>query len=115
MLIFQDDQMVNLVQWFAYVASGYMLYRIVRELKLNRVYALVAALLYMLCPLAIAESVTTQVDLVGTMWCLIFAYFALMIGKSSMPLNFRHNLISVALCAASIGLGYLTKSSIYLF
>lgn len=112
MLIFQNDQMVNLVQWFAYAASGYMLYRIVRKLELKRIYALLAALLYMLCPLAIAESVTTQVDLVGTMWCLIFAYFALKIGKSSAPLNSRDNLIGVAFCAASIGLGYLTKSSV---
>lgn len=112
MLIFQTDQMVNLVQWFAYAASGYMLYRIVRELELKRIYGLLAALLYMLCPLTIAESVTTQVDLVGTMWCLIFAYFALKIGKSSAPLNSRDNLIGVAFCAASIGLGYLTKSSV---
>lgn len=112
MLIFQNDQLVNLVQWFAYVVSGYMLYRIVLELKLKRVYALLAELLYMLCPMAIAESVTTQVDLVGTMWCLIFAYFALKIGKSNAPLNSRDNLTGVAFCAASIGLGYLTKSSV---
>lgn len=112
MLIFQNDQMVNLVQWFAYAASGYMLYRIIRELELKRIYALAAALLYMLCALVIAESVTTQVDLVGTMWCLIFVYFALKIGKSNMSLNSRNILVGVALCAASIGLGYLTKSSV---
>lgn len=112
MLIFQNDKFVNLVQWFAYAASGYMLYRVGRELELKRVHSLLTALLYMLCPLVIAESMTTQVDLVGTMWCLIFAYFALMLGKSSKPLNCFENLTAVFWCAASIGLGYLTKSSV---
>ena len=111
-LIFQNDQLVNLVQWAGYSLSGYMLYRIVRELELKRVCALLAALLFMFCPLPIAESVTTQVDLVGTMWCVIFAYFALKIGKSNRPLNSRENISGIVFCAASIGLAYLTKSSV---
>lgn len=111
-LLFQNDKFVNLVQWCAYIVSAVLIYGIADELKIKRVVAMFSALLFMLCPLAIAESQTTQVDLAGTMWILIFAYYILLIKKRENPLLQKENFKNIVLCGAAIGFGYLTKASI---
>lgn len=76
------------------------------------VVSLLSALLFMMCPLAIAESVTTQTDLMATMWVIVFAYFALLIGLSDKSLLNHENVFNIVFCACSIGFGWLTKSSV---
>lgn len=111
-LLFKNDQFVNMVQWFGYIISALMIYRIAREINVCRMTSIFSALLFLMCPLAIAESVTTQVDLMASMWVLIFAYFTLLIGKSSCPLWKKENIILIVFCASSIGFAWLTKASV---
>lgn len=111
-LLCRNDLYVNLVQWVGYIVSAVMIYRITNRLGCNRKSALIASMSFMLLPLAIAESVTTQVDLVASMWVLIFFYYVLLIGQSEISLNEPENLIYLFHCASAVGFGYLTKSSI---
>ena len=111
-LLFKNDQFVNLVQWFGYIISALMIYKIARKMNVRRMTSVFSALLFLMCPLAIAESVTTQVDLMASMWVLIFAYFVLLIGESSHPLWQKENIILVAFCASSVGFSWLTKASV---
>ncbi len=111
-LLLKSDKLVNIVQWLAYVLSAVMTYKISIKLGTDKRGALFSALLFMLCPLAIAESMTTQVDLLATMYLLMIAWFILKIGKSPLPLCSSENMHNIVFCACSIGFGYLTKSSI---
>lgn len=95
-----------------FVLAAVMIYKIMRKLEVGRSIGLFSALLFMMCPLAIAESVTTQTDLIATMWIVIFAYFILALGQSSLPLLHGKNIINVVFCACSVGFGWLTKSSV---
>lgn len=111
-LVLKNDLFVNLVQWCSYILSAITVYKIAIDLNIDRISALFSALLFMLCPLALAESMTTQIDLFACMWILIFAYFVLELGKSDMPLGNKENMTNLFFCACSIGFCYLTKSSV---
>ena len=111
-LLCRNDLYVNLVQWFGYIVSSIMIYKIINQLGCNNKSALIASLSFMLLPLAIAESVTTQVDLVASMWVLIFYYYILLIGQKGLALAKRENIINLFCCVSAVGFGYLTKSSI---
>ena len=82
-------------------------------MRCPKMYAAAGMLLFMLSPLAIAESVTTQTDLTSTAIFLIFVYFILKLGLNNTCCVLNSNFVKdLVACAISVGIGFLTKISI---
>ena len=108
-----NDYFVNLVQWFSYVYSSIGVYFILRKIEVSKKYCILGLFLTCSLPMAIAQSCSTQVDLVGSMWLVVFSWFVLEI-SSIDKLNCKNlnQVVLFAMCATSIGLGYITKSTV---
>jgi len=112
-LITGNDNFFNLVQWAGYVVSANMTYRIARLLNCPKMYAAAGTLLFMLSPIAIAESITTQTDLTSTAVFLIFVWFVLRMGlERKYHITEPKFILNIIACSISIGIGFLTKMSI---
>lgn len=110
MLLSGSDYFVNLVQWAAYVLCAVITYGCCRKLEVRRESALVGAVLFITMPIALAESTTTQNDLVGTLYVLIFVFYWIDLIKME-HINGKGALSDIFFCAASIGFAYITKSN----
>jgi len=101
-----------LVQWYAYVVNAIMIFLICYRVGVRKEIAAVGSLICLTMPMAIAQSTTTQTDLFAGMWLLFFVYTIIyFISLDSIQWK-RDQIVNLVVCAATIGLGYLTKSQI---
>lgn len=111
-LFFGNDYAVNLVQYISYILCLYFIWNILKRLGCSDSAAALADILFATMPIAIAESITTQVDLAGCMWLLLFVDVIIqLIDLRSLKICQSHFII-VMICAVSIAFGYLTKSNV---
>ena len=102
----------NLVQSSAFIITACTIYRMLTDLRVNSRIAVISVLLFMTMPIAFAESVSTQNDLVVTMWFTLFVSEMIRILKRPDRLGFdRRSLTDVLSIAGLIALIYLTKPS----
>ena len=108
-----SDFELNLLQWISYLMNSMMIYQICRKLGIEKLYSLLGSLLFLTMPLAIAESMTTQVDLFGTMWCLFFIYMVIdfLDAETISVFHNRENLIRIVAASACVGFAFLAKSN----
>lgn len=111
-ILSHDDRWADLVQWFAYVGCIIGVSLIARSLGGNVRAQVLAAVFMATLPMACLQAETTQNDLVSAFWLICFLIFLLRIcrekrGGATWPM--------FALCGVSLGLGLLTKSTIYIF
>lgn len=113
-----QDILINFVQCTSLWISTYFVYTIAEQLGCSRGISGTAALLFATTPIAFAESLTTQVDLVSTIFALMFVSQAIQIIRQKKPIldsSVRNcNIIQLSIMSLSIGLGYLTKPSVCL-
>lgn len=69
-----QDYLLNLTQSISFLLSGAFVYWIADLLVNNHVLSSVGMWIWYTCPIALAESITTQTDLVATLWILLFVY-----------------------------------------
>ena len=103
----------NLVQSFSYIAAAYLIYSVLNRLGVKRYISLISVIIYMTMPIAFAESVSTQNDLVVTVWFLMFINILTDFLSGKQPLNFdRASLLVVWELSSLVALSYLTKPSV---
>lgn len=111
-LIFGNDYAVNLVQFVSYVACLYFLWDITKKLELSKWVSVITCVLFATMPMAIAESMTTQVDLIGCMWMLLFVDVLTELIAVEKLTVCAYQLVRIAICAVAVAFVYLTKSNI---
>lgn len=107
----KKDIFFNLPQWGAFITNTFLVMGIARKLKCNRVTCRISGLLFMTMPIAFAESMTTQNDLLATMWYLALVYMLLdmyICDRLLLSEKMIEKTIAMSLCVA---FGYLTKPS----
>lgn len=106
------EKYFNFVQYGSYIADAILTFNICKKIGLNKWGGYIASSLFLSMPIAIAESVTTQVDLFGTLWLLVFVDIVLeLFYEDKLTIEHKY-IITVGLCAVSVGLGYLAKSNV---
>ena len=105
-----NDFSLTWIQCMAYLTCSAIVYGIARKIKCDRVFAFLATLLFMSMPIAFAEALNTQVDLVATLWLLIFTYFILdFIYAENGIIWSKENVFKVIIMGLCVAWGYLTK------
>lgn len=107
----KHDYLLNLVQWSAYVTNAFLVMGIAKKLKCNSTMCYLAGLLFMTMPIAFAESMTTQNDLLDAMWILMFAYVILDFYESERVCFDKVWVEKTVILSCCIAFGYLTKPS----
>lgn len=107
------DQNFCFVQYLSYVINAILIGQICNKVKLSRLTTYLTIVLYITMPVCIAESITTQVDLFGTMWLLVFVDIVIdLIKLQHFEIRSCSTVIPLIGCAASVGLGFITKSNV---
>lgn len=110
-----SDRSVNQVQCAAYLLCAIMVVRLARRLGARHWQACVAGILFMTMPIAFAESLTTQNDLVSAVYLLVFVTMAMDIWQQEQMISLRsRNLLEILCMGLCIGFGYLVKPSVCL-
>lgn len=112
--LFGSDRAFNMVQWYAYTISAVTIYAICRELGIKKEIALTGSLLALTMPIAVAESTTTQTDLVAAAWLLFFIYIVIDFSRKERIELTKEQLSEAAAAGCIAGIGYLSKSQICL-
>lgn len=107
-----SDILLNLLQCMCYLTCACMVYRITRKLHGSHGMSLLASLLYMSMPIALAEALTTQNDHFATLWLLFFVYLLLDFTDSQKIIFDRLTIRKVCTMGFCVSLGYLTKPSV---
>lgn len=110
-ILFRSDAFINLIQHFSYCISALCIFKTCRKLGIHESLCYMGTLLFLTMPIAFAESMTTQVDLLSTLLVLIFFYYILNLvqcQKIEFAAAHTENFVLAALC---FGLGYLAKPS----
>ena len=99
-----NDRFANCVQWLAFVGSIFGVSLITKRLVGDQAQW-ISLLLSASIPMVIAQSTTTQTDLMTSFWLVSFTYFLLLA-------NFKSNLFWIT---GSLGLALVTKPTAIIF
>ncbi len=107
-LLSGGDFLFNIVQWTAMFVSCITISLISKEFGCNIKYQIFTVLFCATIPIGILQSTSTQTDYVATMWLTIIAY-------SIIKFISTQSLKNIFLFSSSLGLGLLTKGTVYIF
>ena len=108
-----SDKFFNFVQGFSFIGIVLLIVCICKILNLDKKVTCLACFLFMSMPIAMAESLTTQVDLFSTVWALVFVCSSLdLMNKDKIVV--RDEIFNLTILGLSMGLGYLSKPSVCL-
>lgn len=102
------DRLANTIQLWFFAGCIAVVTMIIQELGGSRRAQLLGAFLTGMIPMAIAQSNTTQNDVVGAYFVLCFAWCTLVLQR-------RHTICMVVFAGISLGLAWLTKGTAYIF
>ena len=72
MLLSGNDTFVNFLQYFSMFAAAYFIYHSARKLGTTKIFSFFGAFIFMLMPLTISQSITTQNDLFAALIFILF-------------------------------------------
>ncbi|MCR5025415.1 MAG: hypothetical protein K6A90_13960 [Lachnospiraceae bacterium] len=102
----------NLVQLFSFIGVAVSIKKVGDMLGISKKMILIAVIIFMTMPIAFAESVSTQNDLVTTLWFVLFVSEMVNLLEKKEKLGFdRDSLIRVSSMSGLLALLYLTKPS----
>ena len=107
-ILWGDDQLANLIQWFSYVGSILVASAIANALGVEKRGQVLAAAFAASTPMAILQATSTQNDLVVGYWLLCLVYM-MVTTRSSAGLSLETSLY----IGLATGLGMLTKGTFY--
>lgn len=112
MLLSGNDTFLNFFQYFCMFAAAYFIYKCAQKLGVNRLFALFGAFIFMLMPLTISQSITTQNDLFAALIFILFVYKLLdVIYYDKIILNAEQTL-DIVMLGLLVGYAYLAKTSV---
>ena len=105
-----SDRFINLSQAVAYAIDGLLVYITAKKVGCNRSWCIVATIIFCSTNIAFAEAVTTQNDLIATMFVLSFVCIVLSdMGQDHLIERSKNGIINTFLLGCSVGLCILTK------
>ena len=107
-----NDSFLNLLQYGSMIVTCIILYATTRKLGTSRLCSLLASFLYMTMPLTISQAITTQNDLLASMWFAIFLYYFVDFVQFSKITFDRAQKKELLCIGAAVAFAFLTKSSI---
>lgn len=112
MLLSGNDTFLNFFQYFCMFAAAYFIYKCAQKLGVNRLFALFGAFIFVLMPLTISQSITTQNDLFAALIFILFVYKLLdVICYDKINLNAEQTL-DIVMLGLLVGYAYLAKTSV---
>lgn len=107
-----NDTFLNLPQYFTMLITAVIIYSTTKKLGTKNSFSLLAAFLFMTMPLTISQAVTTQNDLMGSLWFAVFLYYLVdFIHFNQIDLK-NNQLKQTIFIGASVAFAFLTKTSI---
>lgn len=104
------DRLLNLVQFFSYAISAILVKDICKKIGGNNRSGNVTMLIFLTTPIIMAESMTTQVDLVSALFMVIFVWLGLdFIVKEKLVIK-RNTVIKLCFMGFAAGLTYNAKA-----
>ncbi len=112
-ILLGSDKFFNFVQGFSFIGIVLLIVCICRTLNLDKKVTYLSCFLFMSMPIALAEALTTQVDLFSTVWALVFVCLSLdLMNKDKIAV--KKEIFDLIILGLSMGLGYLSKPSVCL-
>lgn len=111
-LLMGSDRIITIVQAGAYLVSACCVYGIGRKLGVSRKFAWLSVWIYLLTPIVIIETLTTQTDVAAGAYLLCFVYFLLDYIQADRLIMDRRGALSAACLAVSAMFGYLAKPTV---
>ena len=112
MLLSGSDTFVNLLQYISMFASAYFIYQSARRLGTDRTFSLFGAFVFMLMPLTISQSITTQNDLFVVVFFAIFVYELIAVVKWDKLVLDKEQRKVIILLSLTVAFAYLAKTSV---
>lgn len=107
-----SDTFLNMPQYFTMLITAVIIYSTTKKLGTKRNFSLLSAFLFVTMPLTISQAVTTQNDLMGTLWFAIFLYYLVDFIRFEQ-INLKNGQLFQTICiGASVAFAFLTKTSI---
>lgn len=113
-LLTLSEKSYSIVQFAAYMISAQAIYSICKMLKINQWYSYIAVVFWLTSPIALAEALSTQNDIVAGMWTILGVYYVLGMMTvckaeySNVKKEIWHCFVCLSICTA---FGYLTKGT----
>ena len=111
-LLMGSDRVIKIVQVGAYLSSACGVYGIGRKLGVSPKCAWLGVWIYLLIPMVIIETLTTQTDVTAGSYLLCFVYFLLDYIYADKLIMDRKGAMSAVCLALSAMLGYLAKPTV---
>ncbi|MGN0132028.1 MAG: hypothetical protein ACI4AA_06285 [Lachnospiraceae bacterium] len=112
MLLSGNDTFVNFLQYISMFAAAYFIYHGARRLGTNRTFSLFGAFVFMMMPLTISQSITTQNDLFVTVFFAIFVYELIGVVKWDRIILNREQVLTIVMLGLTVAFAYLAKTSV---
>lgn len=112
MLLGGNDTFVNFLQYISMFAASYFIYESTKKLGTNRTFSLFAAFVFMMMPLTISQSITTQNDLFVTVFFAIFIYKLVEVIKWDKIMLDRQQMLTIVMLGLTVAFAYLAKTSV---
>lgn len=111
-MLLRTDRFFNFVQGLSFCFCAFGIHSICKKIGLPRKWQILATLLFISMPISFAEALTTQVDLLTTVWFIIFAYFWLDLVECKELKLHKNEISRVLIMAMSVGFAYISKPSV---
>lgn len=112
MLLSGNDTFVNFLQYFSMFAAAYFIYHSARKLGTSKIFSFFGAFSFMMMPLTISQSITTQNDLFATLIFILFICKLLDVIKwETMTLD-KAQIVDIIMLGLLVGYAYLAKTSV---
>ena len=112
MLLSGNDTFVNFFQYFCMFAAAYFIYKCAQKLGTSRVFAFFGAFIFMLMPLTISQSITTQNDLFAALIFILFVYKLLDVICYDKIVLDGEQILDIVMLGLLVAYAYLAKTSV---
>ncbi|MCR5655456.1 MAG: glycosyltransferase family 39 protein [Lachnospiraceae bacterium] len=112
LLLSGNDSFANFLQYAAMLITAYFVYQTARKLGATKLFSYFGAFVFLFMPLTISQAITTQNDLFGAMFFVLFLYELLdVIYLPNITLE-KTQAAQIMRLGIWVGLAYLAKTSI---
>lgn len=112
MLLSGNDTFLNFFQYFCMFAAAYFIYKCAQKLGVNQLFALFGTFVFMLMPLTISQSITTQNDLFAALIFILFVYKLLDVICYDKIVLDREQILDIVMLGLLVAYAYLAKTSV---
>lgn len=110
-ILTDSDRFANFVQWYSMVGSIIGVSLIAKQLGSDRKGQIFASVFCATIPMGILQGSSTQNDYVGAFWLVCFVWSILRIITRQNACNY----LDLLIVGASLGLGILSKGTVYIY